>query len=95
VILTRRSFFVGAAAMVAAPAIVRFESLMPVRGERFRYFPWGVVSGDRVVVLYDQLGNGPDIVASANGFYLKYPEGGGGGLWKGPTPLHFWGTRLL
>lgn len=40
--LSRRSFFTGLGLMVAAPAIVRAESLMPIRAPRLSVPPSGL-----------------------------------------------------
>jgi hypothetical protein len=60
--LSRRSFFLGAGALVAAPSIVRAASLMPVRMPKFVPEPWLVCDGRAVLKsqypdLYGVLGN--------------------------------------
>ena len=37
---TRRGLIVGLAAVLAAPAIVRASSLMPIRGDVYRFWEW-------------------------------------------------------
>jgi hypothetical protein len=50
VIIHRRSFLLGLSAMFAAPAIVRFESLMPVRSMRFTGPPLELIGVDGAVI---------------------------------------------
>ena len=47
--LSRRSFFLGAGALVAAPSIVRASSLMPVKVPTFVPEPWLVCDGRAVL----------------------------------------------
>ncbi len=47
--LSRRSFFLGAGALVAAPSIVRTASLMPVKVPKFVPEPWLVCDGRAVL----------------------------------------------
>jgi hypothetical protein len=85
--------------LIAAPTVVAISSLMPIRGLRFQYFPWGVVADGHVVKLYDQIGNA-DMVASMGGFaptVIGSPisVGLGGCIENGQKLLHYWGTQLL
>ena len=47
--ISRRSFFLGAGALVAAPSIVRASSLMPVKVPAFVPEPWLVCDGRAVL----------------------------------------------
>jgi len=102
--LTRRKMIVG---LLATPAIVKISSLMTLRGQKFQYFPWGVVLDGHVVRLYDQAGNGADLISEferAPAYVEPGYIGFGDVTWvkQGaifapniPKPTHFWGTRLL
>lgn len=54
-ILPRRKFLVGAAAFLAAPAIVRASSLMPVKAEKI------IKAGEYVWVHMDSIYIGPSV----------------------------------
>lgn len=53
--LSRRSFFLGAGALVAAPSIVRASSLMPVKVPTFVPEPWLVCDAALLKSQYREL----------------------------------------
>jgi hypothetical protein len=48
--MNRRSFLTGALGLVAAPAVVPFASLMPVRGIVMAIQPYGMSPGTRAML---------------------------------------------
>ena len=89
-LLTRRSLFGGVAALLAAPAIVRVQSIMPVKAwsDQFTFnnYLLGQAAGDRVVIVGVASG---DLVKgvtiggrSAHLVSASVQDGGYGSMWR-------------
>ena len=78
-ITSRRSFFLGASAFLAAPSIVRVASLMPVSVLRDApCIETPIVYEPPAAFMYAGTKE-PDFIAPAGSIYIKYGRGGSDG----------------
>lgn len=73
--MNRRRFLGACVATIAAPAIVRVESLMPVRNRTWMGVDWGVSVGDRSgLVLLQRAANEAERAMLDNMYVVMHPS---------------------